>query len=61
MRNPILRENVILEDIRLLKGVFVRFMGYQEAFDTILHDIMIYLLQQLGADSKDIEIIWNLY
>lgn len=43
------------------KDVFICFIDYEKAFDTIQHDKLIEILQTIGLDTKDIRIIKNLY
>lgn len=43
------------------KDVYITFIDYEKAFDTVKHDIMIKTLQSANIDSRDIRIIQNLY
>lgn len=43
------------------KDVYIVFIDYQKAFDSIKHEHMLEVLQQIGLDAKDLRIIQNLY
>ncbi|CAK1603571.1 unnamed protein product [Parnassius mnemosyne] len=43
------------------QDVFLCFIDYEKAFDRVLHDSLIAILQNIGLDGKDIRIILNLY
>lgn len=43
------------------KPVFARFIDYEKVFDNVKHDISLKRLENEGLDSKDINIIKQLY
>lgn len=43
------------------KDVFMCFIDYQRAFDSIRHDLLLPMLWEIGLDDKDIRIIHRLY
>ena len=47
--------------IEMQRDVFLCFIDYQKAFDTVRHEEMMRMLAQLGIDKKDIRVIRNLY
>jgi len=42
-------------------NVFVCLIDYQKAFNRVIHDIMIRILEEIGIDEKDLRIYANLY
>ena len=45
-------------DVELRRDLYVCFLGYAKAFDKVSHEEM---LQNLGKEGKDIQLIWNVY
>ena len=43
------------------KDVYVCFIDYSKAFDTVKHEPLIELLQSLGIDAQDVKLLANLY
>ena len=41
--------------------VYACFVDYEKAFDTVQHDKLITILQEIGLDGRDIRLIANLY
>ena len=41
--------------------IFICFLDYEKAFDTVQHEPLVQILRQTGLDDKDIRIIQNLY
>lgn len=37
------------------------FIDFERAFDTVIHEIVIEMLEEIGLDQKDMRIIANLY
>ena len=47
--------------IEMQRDIFLCFIDYQKAFDTVKHDEMLKMLVRLGLDDRDIRLIRNLY
>lgn len=47
--------------IEMQNDLYLCFIDYTKAFDTIKHERMIELLQKLNVDGKDLQVIKNLY
>ena len=43
------------------KDVYICFIDYSKAFDTVKHEPLIDLLQSLDIDSQDVKLLANLY
>ena len=41
--------------------MYLCFIDYEKAFDTVRHADMLEMLRRIGADSRDIRVIRNLY
>lgn len=54
--------NVMLQKCRdQRKDVFICFLDYEKAFDRIHHDKLLAMLEEIGLDRQDIQLIKNLY
>ena len=61
-RNAIFVIRMVLE--RMLEKnneVYMCFIDYEKAFDTVKHEILIDMLQRMGVDGRDSRLIRNLY
>ena len=47
--------------VEMQKDVYLCFIDYEKAFDTVRHADMLEMLRRIGADSRDIRVIRNLY
>ena len=47
--------------IEMQKDVYLCFIDYEKAFDTVRHQEMLGMLARLGVDEKDLRVIKNLY
>ena len=47
--------------VEMQRDVFLCFIDYQKAFDTVRHGEMLRMLARLGVDDRDIRVIRNLY
>ena len=47
--------------VEMQKVVYLCFIDYEKAFDTVRHAYMLEMLKRIGADSRDIRVIRNLY
>ena len=61
-RNAIFTLRMICERaIQHQQVIFLCFIDYVKAFDKVRHEDLVKLLQNIGADGKDIQIVRNLY
>lgn len=61
-RNAIFMLRTIIErNIDINKEIYLCFVDYSKAFDSVIHEKLIQLLKQLNIDSKDIRLIQQLY
>lgn len=61
-REPLFAMQVLIQKcLDQQKDVYACFIDYEKAFDTVNHDKLIELLRLSGLDTKDIQIIKNLY
>ena len=47
--------------VEMQRDVFLCFIDYQKAFDTVRHEELLRMLERLGVDEKDLRLIKNLY
>ena len=47
--------------VEMQKDVYLCFIDYEKAFDTVRHVNMLEMLKRIGADSRDIRVIRKLY
>ena len=52
---------VIERSIEMQKDLYLAFIDFEKAFDTVRHEEMIKMLEDIGIDKKDIRIITNIY
>jgi hypothetical protein len=52
---------IIERTLERQKSVYLCFIDYSKAFDTVQHKLMINCLSRLGIDGKDIRLLINLY
>ena len=60
--NAIFALNMIIERaVEKQKDLYLCFVDFEKAFDTVKHEEMAQMLTQIGVDSKDVRMIVNLY
>lgn len=53
---------MVLERVtEVQKTVYMCFIDFEKAFDTVKHECLINMLQEIGVDGKDERLIANLY
>ena len=60
--NAIFTLNRVIENaIQVRKNVYLCFIDYEKAFDTVRHNELLDVLKQIGVDGKDLRLIKNIY
>ena len=61
-RNAIFILRMLIERaIEMQRKVYLCFVDFQKAFDTVDHEMIIEMLKEIGIDGKDLRLITNLY
>ena len=61
-RNAMFILRMIIERaVEMQRNVYLCFVDFQKAFDTVEHEQLMALLQRIGIDGKDLRLIVNLY
>lgn len=53
--------NIIERAVEMQKDVYMCFVDYEKAFDTVRHEELVRIIKETGVDGKDIRLIANLY